>query len=104
MTSTVEQLTPKIVDLCRRHSVRRLEVFGSAASGEEFDPHTSDVDFLVEFEPDADLGPWMAEYFALKAELEDVCQRPVDLVMASALKNPFFIREVNRTRQTVYAA
>ena len=35
--------------LCRRYQVWRLELFGSAASG-EFDPNTSDLDFLVMFE------------------------------------------------------
>ncbi|MGH9159920.1 MAG: nucleotidyltransferase family protein [Vicinamibacteraceae bacterium] len=36
--------------LCRRHRVARLELFGSAARGDELSPG-SDIDFLVEFEP-----------------------------------------------------
>lgn len=81
----------------------RLEVFGSAADA-SFDEERSDVDFLVEFEPDADLGPWLSRYFELQRELENVVGRPVDLVMAGAPKNPYFIREVNRTRKTLYAS
>lgn len=42
-----------IAALCRRHGVARLEVFGSAARGEDFDPARSDADFLVEFTPEA---------------------------------------------------
>jgi len=83
--------------------VTRLEVFGSAADA-SFDEERSDVDFLVEFEPDADLGPWLSRYFELQRELENVVGRPVDLVMAGAPKNPYFIREVNRTRKTLYAS
>lgn len=104
MIASIEQIAPQIADLCRRHGVRRLEVFGSAASGESFDPQRSDVDFVVEFAEDADLGPWLTGYFEFKQALEGLCGRPVDLVMASAPKNPYFVREMNRTRQTLYAA
>jgi uncharacterized protein len=40
----------EIAELCRRHRVRRLALFGSAV-GEGFDPERSDLDFLVEFKP-----------------------------------------------------
>ena len=44
--------------LCREFGVIRLEVFGSAVTP-RYDPATSDIDFLVEYPPDHDLGPWM---------------------------------------------
>ena len=46
----------------------------------------------------------MAHYFDFQSELEKLLGRAVDLVMLAALKNPYFIREVNRTRRLVYAA
>jgi uncharacterized protein len=104
MIAQVEQNQNELAALCRKHGVRRLEVFGSAATGEMFDPDRSDLDFLVEFEPDRDLGPWMREYFEFRDELERMFDRSVDLVMTSALKNPRFIREVERTRRLLYAA
>ena len=104
MLAEIEQVVPQIAELCRRHRVRNLDVFGSAASGESFDPSRSDVDFVVEFEESVDLGPWLSEYFRLKEALEELCRRPVDLVLASAPRNPYFVREMNRTRQSVYAA
>jgi hypothetical protein len=88
---------------CLRHSVARLEVFGSAAETARFDPDRSDIDFIVSFLPGTDLGPWLAEYFALRDELAELLGRQVELVMESALRNPFFQREANRTRQVVYA-
>lgn len=42
----------ELAELCRRFGVRRLEVFGSAARSADFDPLTSDVDFLVELDTD----------------------------------------------------
>ena len=92
-----------IADLCRRYEVARLDVFGSAATG-DFREAESDIDLLVEFCPGVDLGPWMARYFELREELMALLGRPVDLVMSRAPRNPFFLRELNRTRRSLYAA
>lgn len=101
MIPLVAQRRSEIEALCRRFGVARLELFGSASDG-SFDPTRSDVDFLVEFPPDRDLGPWLRDYFELKDALEELLDRPVDLVMPSALNRPQFIREVNRTRTPLY--
>ena len=102
MVSVLAQNQTELAKLCERFGVQRLEVFGSAASGEEFDPQTSDLDFIVEFHPDRDLGPWLGNYFAFRDELSKLFGYPADLVMASAMKNPFFSREANRTRRLLY--
>ena len=103
MIDVIERNLEAIRALCREFDVVRLEVFGSAASG-AFDPTRSDLDFLVEYAPGADLGPWLDRYFAMKERLEEVVGRPVDLVMAGALRKPRFVRAVNESRQLVYAA
>ncbi|MGH3908315.1 MAG: nucleotidyltransferase family protein, partial [Pseudonocardiaceae bacterium] len=87
----------EIVALCRRFGVRRLDVFGSATSG-EFDPANSDIDFLVELEPPEGTSRFDA-FFGLKEALEALFGRPVDLVDPSALDNPYFAAMVERTRQ-----
>lgn len=104
MMTILKQSQDELTRLCRKYHVRRLEAFGSAATGQEFDPDTSDIDFLVEFQPDQDLGPWLKHYFEFQRELETLFGRPVDLVMLSAMRNPWFIREANRTRRLLYAA
>jgi predicted nucleotidyltransferase len=87
-------------ELCRRFGVRQLEVFGSAVAG-DFNGE-SDLEFLVEF---ADKGPGYADrYFGLLAALEDLFRRPVDLVVPSAIRNPFFKKSVERTKTLLYAA
>jgi len=103
MIQLIEDNRAAIEELCRRFNVARLEVFGSAAEG-HFDPTRSDVDFLIDFPPGQDLGPWLAHYFDFKRDLEELLGRTVDLVMPKAMKNPYFIREVNRTRRVLYAA
>jgi predicted nucleotidyltransferase len=91
-----------VIDLCQHFGVSTLAVFGSAASG-DFDPSRSDIDFLVELDPPADMSRFDA-YFGLKDGLEALLGRPVDLVDPVALDNPYFAESVARTRQDLYAA
>ena len=52
MHTAIADKKAKLIELCCQYNVARLEVFGSAARGTDFDPQTSDADFLVEFEPE----------------------------------------------------
>lgn len=88
--------------LCRRHHVKSLEVFGSAADG-TFEIAHSDLDFLVQFLPEA-AGRIFAGYFDLKKDLERLFGHQVDLVMPGAIRNPYFLKSVNRQRRVLYAA
>jgi hypothetical protein len=82
--------------------VQRLELFGSAVQG-GYDARRSDLDFLVEFD---DLAPeaYADHYFGLLAALEDLFGRPIDLVMLSAVQNPYFLDEIADSRRVLYAA
>lgn len=93
----------ELIALCRRYDVARLEVFGSAARGTDFDPARSDADFLVEFKPDSRLPP-LEQYFGLARALEELLGRPVDLVQPRAIKNPYMLAGINRSREVVYAS
>jgi hypothetical protein len=103
MIFLVQRKQDELATLCRRFNVRRLELFGSAAT-DDFDSARSDLDFLVEFLPQQDLGPWLRHYFDLRDELARLFERPVDLVMAEAVKDPRFRSELERTRVLLYAA
>ena len=102
MIHQLEDHRDAIEGLCRRFAVRRLEVFGSAVVG-DFDPATSDVDFLVEFHETATIGRSDA-YFGLLEGLQRVLGRNVDLVVISAVKNPYFLQSIERSRTLLYAA
>lgn len=92
----------EIAALCRRHHVRRLSVFGSATR-DDFDPATSDVDVIVEF----DEMP-IEQYSDNKAALWDALTakfgRKVDLLTWKSIKNPHLLREVESTQEMLYAA
>ena len=102
MNPVVEDKRDELIQLCQRFRVHRLELFGSAVDG-SFDPQTSDLDFLVEFASLKD-GEHFDAYFGLLEGLQELFQRPVDLVMTCAIKNPYFLKSVNRTRVVLYAA
>jgi predicted nucleotidyltransferase len=102
MLPLIEQHRAVIQELCAKHGVKRLELFGSAARG-DFNPAASDLDFFVEF---TELG-WKGSfkrYIGLKLDLEEKLGRPVDLVELSSVKNPYFVEVATRHRQLLYAA
>jgi predicted nucleotidyltransferase len=101
MHPIVESKRAEIAALCRELGVRRLDVFGSAVS-DDFDVERSDVDVLVEFDTTAPGS--LDTYFALKEGLEAILERPVDVVVTSAIRNPYFRAQALETREPLFAA
>jgi len=102
LPAQIESQRAQIAAICARFGVRRLELFGSAAT-EAFDAVLSDFDFLVEFDGARHIKP-LEQYFGLKEALEALFARPVDLVEAGAASNRYFIESVNNSRRLLYAA
>jgi len=102
LAETVERNRPALTELCCRFGVRRLDLFGSAATG-HFDPARSDLDFLVEFEtpPAGGLG---SPYFGLLEALETLFQRKIDLLTERSLENPYRRRRIEAEKRTLYRA
>jgi predicted nucleotidyltransferase len=100
MIALVERKKNELAELCRTFDVERLELFGSAAEG-SFQTATSDLDFIVRFSaPSA--GTYLDRYLDFAEALEQLFQRPVDLLTERAIHNPYFRRSVEATRQPVY--
>ncbi|MCM3885304.1 nucleotidyltransferase family protein [Frankia sp. R82] len=103
MHPLIEARQAEIQGLCRRLGIRRLDLFGSATS-DAFDPGSSDVDVLVEFDTDHAGFDYYGTYFALKEGLERLLGRAVDVVSVTAIHNSYFRDQVMNTRQLLYAA
>lgn len=86
--------------ICRRWKIRELSVFGSFARGNA--QAESDVDLLVEYEPDADWS--LIDIARLRRELSGLFGRPVDLVRERNITNPYRLTSIRRDRRTLYAA
>ena len=89
----------KIKDLCDKHKVKELYLFGSALT-EDF-LLTSDVDLLVEFSG-VDLLDYFDNFMEFKDQLESMLDRKVDLVENQAIRNPIFRKSVDQTKQLIY--
>ena len=100
MIPAIEEHADELRRLCVRYGVQRLDLFGSASTGRH-DPEGSDLDFLVEFQPKA-LTAYADAYFGLLEALGQRFGRPVDLVVESAISNPYFLKSVERTRTPIY--
>jgi hypothetical protein len=101
MNRLIEEKRDQIERICRRHGVRRIELFGSA-NGVGFDVAHSDLDFLVTFQ-ELEFNHYADAYFGLQEDLQALFQRPVDLVVSSAIQNPYFRQSVESSRTLVYA-
>src|ERR1017187_7688458 len=89
----------RLADLCRRYGVRELSLFGSAGRGEM--RSGSDIDIMVEFEPDARIG--LIKFESLSEELEALVGQKIDLVTKRGLKawiRPHVLKEA----RVLYAA
>lgn len=100
MIPLVAERTEELAALCRKHQVQRLDLFGSAAIG-DFDPESSDLDFLVTFLPEAN-ATYVGAYHRLYTDLNNLFDRPVDLVIETEFRNPYFRKAVEHTRCNIY--
>ena len=101
MPPLIDDNLEEIARLCRLHGVRKLEVFGSILRS-DFDPERSDVDVLVEFEPQ--VASSFANFLDLKEALERVLGRPVDLVELHTVRNRRLRYYIEHSKSPVYAA
>lgn len=95
----IERNIEILIDLCKRHKVKELYVFGSALTSKFND--RSDIDFLVQFE-NVDLLEYADNYFDLKEKLEKLLGREIDLLENQAIRNPIFRRVLDREKRIVY--
>lgn len=91
----------RIIDLCRKHKVKSLAVFGSILT-DRFDEE-SDVDLLVDFEQvDHDTFDYVGNYFDLRDGLERLLDRTVDLIEYGNNLNPIFKASIDKKKVMIY--
>ena len=100
INASLQPHLPLIISLFEKHKVKDAYLFGSALT-DNFD-EKSDVDFLVNFNADIDPLEKGELMWSLRFSLEDDLNRTIDLITESSLKNPYFIEELNETKQKIY--
>src|ERR1051325_10820099 len=100
MIDLVSQKKQELLELCHNFQVERLDLFGSATTN-FFQPESSDLDFIVSFgrlKP----GTYLDHYLDFAEALERLFDCPVDVLTEKAIRNPYFRRSVELTRQPLY--
>ena len=97
--NNLESYTSEIAKLCKNHSVKELYAFGSVLT--DLFHKESDVDLVVEF-LNISVADYADNYFDFKFSLQDILQRPIDLLEDKAIKNPYLRQSINQQRQLVY--
>lgn len=99
----IELNIDRIIALCKKYKVRTLWVFGSILTP-RFNEE-SDVDLLVDFEDSKiELLDYADNFFGFLHALENVMQRKIDITVNSSIRNRFFRKEVDETRQLIWSA
>jgi predicted nucleotidyltransferase len=102
MHPIIQDKLETLKELCAKHRVERLDIFGSAAR-EDFNPELSDLDFLVEFEEMSPVEHADA-FFGLLGDLERTFQRRIDLLEREPIENPYLLESIERSRRVLYEA
>jgi predicted nucleotidyltransferase len=89
----------KIRNLCIKHKVKELYLFGSYLNDNY--NKDSDIDFLVEFEG-VDLLDYFNNYMDFKESLETILDKDIDLVENNAIRNPIFRKAIDRNKRLIY--
>lgn len=97
------ELKRSLSELCKKHKVKQLYVFGSAIRS-DFDQDKSDLDLLVEFNNSIELLEYSSNFFSFQFALEDLFNRKIDLLSAREIKNPVFREIVDNSKMPLYAA
>ena len=100
MIAEIAKHQQKIMDLCKQYEVIRLGLFGSAARG-DFDPETSDLDFLVLFDRREGMD-YVHRYFDLSRDLESLFGRKVDLITEGSVKKERFRQAIEKDLVWIY--
>ncbi len=91
----------EISRLCVNHKVKNLYAFGSVL-GDKFNSK-SDIDLIVDFK-DIRVEEYADNYFDFKFSLQEILNRPIDLLEEQAIKNPYFKKMVNESKELVYGS
>ena len=96
------EIEEKIANLCTKHRVSNLFLFGSALT-EKFNA-SSDLDFAVIFNENLTPLEHGEAFFNLLQDLELLFYKKIDLLAYRSIKNPVFKQELDNTKVSIYAA
>jgi len=102
MQAIIEINKNKLIEICKEFKIKRLYVFGSVV-GDDFTDN-SDIDFLLSFFDNLTPEQYTDNYIELHYRLRKLFFREIDILTERTLKNPYFVDQVNKSKQLIYEA
>lgn len=102
MNTILHDKIEQLKELCRQYKVKSLYSFGSVNTAKF--TKDSDIDLLIEFDSEVTFEEYADNYFSFREKLVELFRRKIDLVTQRSLSNPFFIADVEHTKQLLYGA
>lgn len=100
MDRLIKKNIPDIAALCEKYGVARMHIFGSAVSGNF--TQESDVDFLLSFRENLSIKQYTDNFFGIRRALKNLLKRDIDVITERSLSNPYFIENINDTKELIY--
>jgi predicted nucleotidyltransferase len=97
---SVQEKLPDLINILKRHKVKRAYAFGSVCTP-RFN-QKSDVDLLISFEEGIDPIEYGDLYWSLDEKIPELLHHPVDILTEKQLRNPYFIKVMNKTKTALY--
>ena len=102
MQSIITENINAIKDICKKHRVKEMAVFGSVTK-DYFTPD-SDIDVLIEFMDDITFEDYSTNYFSFEESLKSLLNKEIDLVSTRFIENPYFLESIKQNKATLYAS
>ena len=96
----IQAVLPQVIKVLKEHRVKRAYAFGSACT-DKFNSN-SDVDLLIGFETIEPFDGYAENFWDMEEKLTALFNRKVDLVPEHTLKNPYFIKVMEKTKTPLY--
>lgn len=97
--SIIELNKQNIIDICQKHKVKTLAVFGSVLTDRFCDD--SDINFVVDF-TDVDESDYADNYLEMQEALQNLLGREIDLLENKAIRNSILLQTINDSKQVIY--
>jgi uncharacterized protein len=102
MQSIITENINAIKDICKKHHVKEMAVFGSVTK--DYFTDKSDIDVLIEFNDDISYEDYSTNYFSFEESLKILLKKEIDLVTKRFIENPYFLESIKQNKETLYAA
>jgi hypothetical protein len=96
MQPLLEKKIPELIQVLKEHKVKRAYVFGSVCT-DRFNSQSE-----IAFDINEPFEGYAANFWDMEEQLKKLLNRHIDIIPEHTLKNPYFIKEMEKTKTPLY--